>query len=159
MLNVREILIVFDQGVAASPLIAARRQGNILKSNQKSFLTVVVPLIAAWGIAMPFSALGQTAPLSYVASPDVYKLLAENDQFRVIQATWKPGQRDVQHSHSASVAYRLTDCKARLFGPDGKAIGEGESKVGSVNLQSPIGSHAFENIGTTDCQILLVERK
>lgn len=131
-----------------------------MKMKLKSLLSVVVSLVAAGGMAMPFSASAQSAPLSYKASPDVYKLLAENDQFRVILATWKPGQRDVQHSHSPSVAYRLTDCKSRLFGPDGKVTREGEAKAGTVALQpDAISSHSLENTGTTVCQTLLVERK
>ena len=130
-----------------------------MKMKQQRFLSVVASLIAVGGMALPLSASAQSAPLSYKASPDVYKLLAENDQFMVILATWKPGQRDVQHSHLPNVAYRLTDCKARLFGPDGKVISEREGKAGSVVLQAAINSHSFQNTGTTACQILLVERK
>lgn len=40
----------------------------------------------------PF-ALAKDAPPSYKAFPEVYKLVGESDQFRVIEATWKPGQR------------------------------------------------------------------
>lgn len=131
-----------------------------MQKNPKKFLSVAVTLAAATAMAMPLSASAQSAPLSYKASPDVYKLLAENDQFRVVLATWKPGQRDAQHSHSPNVAYRLTDCKSRLFDADGKVTAEGEAKAGTVVLQpKAIGSHSFENTGSTVCQILLVERK
>jgi len=130
-----------------------------MKMNQTRFLSVAVSCAAVCAIVLPISVSAQDAPLSYKASPEIYKLLAENSQFRVILATWKPGQHDVQHSHSASVAYRLTDCKARLSGSDGKLLGEGDSKAGSVALQDPIGSHSLENIGASDCQVLLVERK
>jgi hypothetical protein len=86
-------------------------------------------------------------------------LLSENDQFRVIPGTWKPGQRDAQHSNSAGVHYRLTDCKQRVFSPDGKVINEGEVKEGSVLMAKPTSSNSFQNMGTTDCQTLLVESK
>ena len=105
------------------------------------------------------AAFGQTAPLSYKASPDVYKVLAENDQFRVVLATWKPGQKDIQHSHPASAVYRLSECKARVTGADGKVIGEGVAPAGTATLQNAVESHALENTGTSDCQILIVERK
>lgn len=116
-------------------------------------------LAALAPLAFAASAFAQTAPLSFNASPDVYKVLAENDQFRVILATWKPGQKDVQHSHPATAVYRLSQCSARITGPDGKVLSEGAQPAGSASLQAGIASHSLENIGTTDCQILIVERK
>ena len=70
------------------------------------------------------SATGQAhaadAPLSYDASPEIYKVLSENDDFRVIKATWAPGARDKFHSHPVSfVSYFLTDCTRRFYFPDG----------------------------------------
>jgi hypothetical protein len=130
-----------------------------MKMNQTRLLSVAVSCAAVCAIVVPISVSAQDAPLSYNASPEVYKLLAENSQFRVILATWKPGQHDVQHSHSANVVYRLTDCNARVSGADGKVLSQGDGKAGSVVLQDAIGSHSFENIGTSDCQMLLVERK
>lgn len=101
----------------------------------------------------------QGVPPSYKASPDVYKLIAENEQFRVIQATWKPGQRDAWHSHAgALVAYRLSDCKSRIHTPDGK-YQDRNGKAGEVTFNPVIASHSFENVGTTECKSLLVERK
>ena len=116
-------------------------------------------MLGAAALTLVFGAGAQPVPLSYQASPDVYKLLAEDANFRVILATWPAGQKDLQHSHSATAAYRLTDCTARIFGPDGKVLGEGFGKAGTVVLQAAIGSHALENIGTGECRILLVERK
>lgn len=110
-------------------------------------------------LAIACAAAAQDVPLSYVAAPAVYKLLAEDGNFRVILATWQPGQKDVQHSHSAAAVYRLTDCTSRLFGADGKVIGEGSAKAGSTVLQNMISAHSVENIGTSECRILLVERK
>jgi hypothetical protein len=105
------------------------------------------------------AAHAQDAPLSHVANPGVYKVLQENDQFRVVLATWKPGQRDEFHSHPVNATYAVTPCHARLYGPDGKVLGEAQREVGSATLQPHIASHSFENIGSTDCQILIVERK
>ena len=69
-------------------------------------LSISASLVVAGGLAIPVSVLAQAVAPSYKASPDVYKLISENDQFRVIQATWKPGQRDAWHSHAgALVAY------------------------------------------------------
>ena len=43
--------------------------------------------------------MADTAPRSATASPDVYKVLAEDKEMRVILATWQPGQRDQWHAH------------------------------------------------------------
>jgi hypothetical protein len=130
-----------------------------MKTIPRTLSALVVSLVAFGGIATPLSASAEDAPLSHKASPEVYRLLAENDQFRVILGTWKPGQRDEQHSHSTGVHYRLTDCKQRVFAPDGKVINEGEVKAGSVLMAKPTSSHSFQNVGTADCQTLLVESK
>lgn len=96
---------------------------------------------------------------SYKASPDVYKLISENEHFRVILATWKPGQRDKWHSHEGPLAgYRLTDCKLKAYNPDGKSSAR-EAKRGEVLYNPVIVSHSVENVGITDCQLLIVEKK
>lgn len=46
-------------------------------------------------VAAPF-AWAEDAPPSYEASPNVYKLVVENAHFRVIEATWKPDQKDLR---------------------------------------------------------------
>lgn len=116
-------------------------------------------LMAAVAAVTPLFASAQDAPASHVANPGVYKVLQENDQFRVVLATWKPGQRDEFHSHPSNATYALTPCQARLWGPDNKVVGEAQRPAGSASLQPPIASHSFENVGTTECQILIVERK
>ncbi len=116
-------------------------------------------MLGAAGLTLVFGAGAQQVPLSYQAAPEVYKLLAEDANFRVILATWQAGQKDVQHSHSAVAAYRLTDCTARAFGADGKMLSEGSAKAGTVALQGIVASHSLENIGTGECKVLLVERK
>lgn len=51
------------------------------------------------------SALAQGLPRSFEASPDIYKVIAEDTRYRIIAVTWKPGQRDQLHSHPASAVY------------------------------------------------------
>ncbi|MBK5206666.1 MAG: hypothetical protein JJD98_15045 [Polaromonas sp.] len=66
-------------------------------------------LFALTIIATLGSAIAQTTPHSLVASPDIYKVIAENEQYRVIEVTWKAGQRDKMHSHPASAVYYPMD--------------------------------------------------
>ena len=115
--------------------------------------------IAVASLAAPLGASAEDAPLSYIVSPAVYKILSENDDYRVILATWPPGTWDAFHSHPVSfVSYALTDCSRRFHFPDGKS-NDAVIKKGAVILLGPVTSHSFENIGTTTCEILIVEKK
>ena len=123
--------------------------------------TLVAAFCATAAIVIaPLQSSAQSGPPpSYVAEPDVYKLLSENDQFRVILATWAPGKRDAWHSHAGALtAYTLTACKARFYTPDGKSI-DRETPSGVATFSPEVPSHSFENLGTTACQALIVERK
>ena len=130
-----------------------------MKSGRNILLSLSALLVAVSGLSTPAPVLGQNAAPSYIAAPDVYKLLSENDQFRVILATWKPGQRDAWHSHAGpSVVYRLTDCSNRAYTPGGQ-VGGRSGKRGDVAFNAIIPSHSLENVGTADCQVVIVERK
>ena len=122
-------------------------------------LIALVAVSALGGFAAPAPAWAQAAPRSFAAAPDVYKVIAENEQYRVIAASWKPGQRDNWHSHGAPVAvYNLTDCTARIHTPDGKFI-DVNPKVGGASVRVQAPSHSFENLGKADCKLILFEPK
>lgn len=117
-------------------------------------------MVAAGLIALP--ALSQDkAPPSNVASPEVYKLLAETDQWRVVRATWQPGQEDNFHMHEADrVSVFETDCELQFTAPDGKTR-IGKPKGGKVNARTdkPEASHKAKNVGSAVCSIVIVELK
>jgi hypothetical protein len=122
--------------------------------------TTILELTAAvFMCAGASAAMAQSAPPSYQADPDVYKVIFEDQNFRVIAATWKKGVHDKPHSHPVpSVAYVLTDCMSRVYGPDGKTR-ESSSKAGTAHAVPIIQSHSAENIGPADCSMVFVERK
>ena len=130
-----------------------------MKISIRNAAGMISGIALAVGLATPVTALAEDAPVSYKASPDVYKLIAENEQFRVILATWKPGQRDAWHSHPGQLAaYSFTGCEARLHTPDGKYV-DRSNKKGGATFNPVIPSHALENRGKTECQTLIVEKK
>jgi hypothetical protein len=113
----------------------------------------------ALGSLVATVAFAQTAPPTYQADPDVYKVIFEDQNFRVIAATWKKGARDKDHAHpSPSVAYAVTDCSLKVVTPDGKSR-DVNSKAGSANAVPTTQSHHAENVGASDCQVVFVERK
>lgn len=113
--------------------------------------------LAALMIAASASVFAQSQR-SFVASPDVYRIVAENDEYVIVEVTWKPGQRDRFHSHPAAAVYYLTDCNGRGHFPDGKTV-ESIRKAGTARVQGPIASHSVENIGKSDCKLIMFERK
>jgi len=121
-------------------------------------LVVTTGLLACITLISVPPARAEDAPRSYVASPDVYKVIADDGKTKVILATWPPGKRDNWHSHPATGVYRLTDCEAQVFSPDGKSVGV-SLKAGSAVVQGPIASHSFENRGTAECRTIIVEQE
>ena len=118
----------------------------------------------AVGTVMMFSlvttgAIGQTAEPTFKGDPDVYKVIFEDANFRVIEATRKKGVHDKAHGHPVpSVAYNLTDCTTKTYTPDGKST-EVTSKAGTARAIPAIPSHSAENTGTADCKQLFIEKK
>jgi quercetin dioxygenase-like cupin family protein len=108
------------------------------------------------GIFTLSSAQAQQLPRSFVASPDIYKVAAQNEQYKVIAVTWKAGQKDSLHSHPASAVYYLTDCSLRIHAQDG-SYRDVQPKAGHAFVQAPIPAHALENLGTTDCRLVMFE--
>ena len=102
------------------------------------------------------SAQAQQLPRSFVASPDIYKVVAQNEQYKVISVTWKPGQKDVLHSHPANAVYYLTDCSLRIHAQDG-SFRDAQPKAGFAIVQIPIPGHVLENVGSTDCRVVMFE--
>jgi predicted metal-dependent enzyme (double-stranded beta helix superfamily) len=104
-------------------------------------------------------AVADEAADAVIASPEVYKVIAENDSLRVVAATWKPGQRDVMHSHPAIGIYILSDCeKMRVHYADGTSK-DWSAKSGTAGANAPVTSHAIENIGDTECRTIFFEPK
>ncbi len=119
-------------------------------------------VVAACGMALGLAGGGslqaQTVEASFKASPEVYKVIAENDGFRLIQATWKPGQRDAMHSHPANLHYWLTPCTIRWHMPDGSTR-DNNPAAGQAGSGQPVIAHSVENISKSDCTILMIEPK
>jgi len=90
-------------------------------------------------------------------SPNLYKVVLENDQVRVLEYRVKPGDKEPMHSHPAAVVYVFTDGKAKATTPDGKSQII-ESKAGETIWSEPV-THAWEYIGPGNGRVLIVELK
>ena len=120
--------------------------------------TIVLSLTPLLYVA-PSAAFAQNAPPTYQADPSVYKVIFEDQNFRVIAATWKAGATDKSHSHPVPyVVYSVTDCAFKLTSADGTIINR-NPKAGTALPGVITASHTATNTGPTDCQAVFVERK
>jgi hypothetical protein len=136
-----------------------------MKQSARLFMSLVVPAFMLFGWTASFvmaqdkGKAAKAAPPSYQADPDVYKVIFEDQNFRVIELLRKKGVRDKPHGHSLPfVSYTLNDCTQKFYAADGK-VTERSSKAGTVRATPVIASHSVETTGTTDCHSILVERK
>lgn len=90
-------------------------------------------------------------------APDKCKVLLENDDVRVYDFVLKPGEKMPMHSHPRTSIYSVTDAKLKISTPDGTSQ-EMEFKAGQAYFHGPV-THEGENIGTTDCHLIISEIK
>jgi hypothetical protein len=109
-------------------------------------------------LAFAGTAWAQGAPRSFIASPDVYKVIAQDQTYLVIEATWAPGQRDKPHSHPHHARYFPGNCSLRSFLPDG-TTSEVYPPAGEAIVRGAVESVSLQNIGSSKCTIIFFEPK
>ena len=92
-----------------------------------------------------------------VVGPNIYKLVFENDQVRVLDVHFKVGDKIAEHSHPNHFVYVLEAGTIKISHPDGTSQTI-EGKVGDV-VWVNAETHSAENIGTTAFHALVVELK
>lgn len=107
------------------------------------------------------AAIAQQAPPTFQGDPSVYKVIYEDQNFRVIDAVRKKGVNDKLHGHPLpSIVYTLTDCSTQLYDANGKAQGAPRvNKAGTAQAAPVTAGHSAENVGPADCHQVFVERK
>lgn len=90
-------------------------------------------------------------------SPNMYKILLENDQVRVLEFRAKPGEAEPMHSHPALTVYDITGGRIKLTTADGKSETI-DGKAGTAVWSGPT-VHRYENIGSTETHEIIVELK
>jgi quercetin dioxygenase-like cupin family protein len=90
--------------------------------------------------------------------PEHVKVVAENDQVRVLRYRYGPHQKSAQHSHpDQTIDVALTKGRVRLISPDGTSV-EHAVEAGTVNL-NPASTHIVENLGDAPFEGLSIEPK
>ena len=87
----------------------------------------------------------------------VYKVVLDNDRVRVLQATFKPGDKVGMRNYPSHLVYPLTD-GTLIFVPAGRTGYEVNFKAGEALWFPPL-ARATENDGDKEVRVLLVELK
>jgi hypothetical protein len=121
---------------------------------------LVMAACVGLAVGMVTSASAQNAAEpSYKGDPSVYKVIFEDANFRVIEGTRGKGVKDKPHGHPLpGVVYNVTDCTSKLVDADGKTR-DVTSKAGTAQATPIIPSHTAENVGTSPCKQIFVEKK
>ena len=104
-----------------------------------------------------FSAKPVLAEDPLVLAPGIYSLLFENDQVRVCDIRFKPGDKIAMHSHPNHILYILSPGSIKLSYADGTSK-QIDAQAGQV-LWSNAESHMSENVGGTEVHAIIVELK
>ncbi len=122
-------------------------------------IKITALLIAVITVSLNFTAHAQDMPAASEASPEIYKVLAEDETMRVILGTWQPGEGDNWHGHPPSSVFYVTDCLVRVFFSDGSVKDIARQRGKGRARKKQVKSHRVENIGNKVCQILMTEIK
>jgi beta-alanine degradation protein BauB len=110
-----------------------------------------------FGLLLTLSASVNAQDPLKVAPNVAKKVLLENDQVRMIQAEYAPGETATWHSHPNHVVYALNDGKLEIT-DKGKPARVVEFKTGEA-LYMPAVTHMVKNTGTTTLKIVVIELK
>lgn len=91
------------------------------------------------------------------AAPEMYSLLYENDQVRVMKVVFAPGQKIAEHSHPNHFVVVELPGKLKISKPDGTSS-ELDLKKDQV-LWIPAETHWAQNVGTTPVELIVNEMK
>ena len=96
-------------------------------------------------------------PLKVAASH--YKLIAENENVRLLEGNLAPGAKTAMHSHPALLAVMLQASATKWTMPDGtSAQSAPDMKRGTV-IAMDGQTHVSENVGETPTKVVLIEFK
>jgi quercetin dioxygenase-like cupin family protein len=114
-----------------------------------------------WVVVMALFLSGKVATLwaadPLQAAPAMYKLNFENDRVRVMEVTFKPGEKIAEHSHPDHYVYVLEGGQLTI-NKTGAAATVADLKPGQV-LWIPAETHWAQNTGKTRVRLLVNELK
>lgn len=105
----------------------------------------------------PGAAAAKTTVDPVKVDPKHYKVVIDNDEVRVLRATYGPHEKSVMHEHPASVAVSITDYHVKMTGADGKS--QDMSSKAHDAIWTDAGKHLPENLGDKSMEVMVIELK
>ena len=91
-------------------------------------------------------------------SPEIYEVLFESEDIRVLGISIGPGERDAPHSHPRYLIFVREGGRLRVH-PRGAAAYEAIVATGQTQILEPVEQHWAENVGDTVIRLVTVEFK
>ena len=91
-------------------------------------------------------------------SPDIYKVMLENEDVKVLEVTFAPGQGDNMHEHGVITYNVVKGGKFLSTLPDG-TVNEMDVPDGFVGHGNSIVKHQMKNVGNDTIKVIIVEHK
>jgi hypothetical protein len=91
-------------------------------------------------------------------SPDIYTVLFENDEIRVLEITFEPGEREAMHSHPRYTIVAKEGGTLRVHTESSEPV-DVVIQVDQPRLLDPVTAHWAENVGDTTVRVIAVEFK
>jgi len=91
-------------------------------------------------------------------SPDLYNVLLDNDQVRIFEVTYPPGQKEGWHGHPRYFFYVVQPGTLRSERESGETR-EVELELGQNRMTGPTERHSVTNVGDSVVRLLAVEFK
>lgn len=89
-------------------------------------------------------------------SPHIYTVLFENDEIRVLEIRYRPGERDAPHSHPAYTVLAIEGGTLRVHTDDSQSHDQ-TIRDNQAELLAPVARHWGENVGDTTIRAIAVE--
>src|SRR6266480_5150927 len=97
------------------------------------------------------------SPDLLTVEPEQATVLLENERVRVLDVRVGAGQKQRMHSHPDHLVYPLSAYRIKHIAEDG-STSIGGRRAGEI-VWIPAECHAGENVGETECHVLIVELK
>ena len=128
------------------------------RSNRSNRLSTPARLATALVITLAGMPAAAHAQDVISAAPNACRALAENAKVRVVECTFRAGERDSVHTHPAGWYYVTRGGTLRVTFADGRT-GTWAPKTGDAFWGEAEGPHTSANVGTEPMTFVLVELK
>lgn len=88
-------------------------------------------------------------------APELYKLVKDTMNIRVLMGTYKPGAQSAMHAHPDNAIYIVEGGTSEMTMKDNTKQ-QMQLAIGMIAV-SPAGSHAVKNVGKAETKVLIVE--